>query len=206
MKDEKEGAFLSRIFGICSEEIIRIWCNHKDSPYKNLGRPTIKKIENCEDVRTIGRGSTLDFFFAPRDENGQVDESTGYVVEMKCEIQYEGYKYMKLECIDQIKHHKGEAFKTFLDLHTNSKSYCIEVKPVKGEKKLKEFIDIILVWGSITTDKVTLDEIKKHYGFKDIISVERAINDLIGWKSKEYQRFIEEKKDWTNNMFNDLIK
>jgi hypothetical protein len=34
--------FLSRLFGIFSEEIVRIWCRAPDAPYEDLGRPTIR--------------------------------------------------------------------------------------------------------------------------------------------------------------------
>jgi len=52
-------AFLSRLLGIFSEEIVRLWCDDLRAPYKNLGRPTIKDA-------TSSRGTTLDFTFQSR--------------------------------------------------------------------------------------------------------------------------------------------
>jgi len=75
--------FLSRLFGIFSEDIVRIWCNDSQSPYLDLGRPTIK----IDDEK---RGRTMDFTFQSRD-NGK-----NFVGELKCELEYENYRYMTL--------------------------------------------------------------------------------------------------------------
>ena len=72
------------MFGIFNEEIVRKWCAEEFSPYEDVGRPTIKR--KGDDTR----GSTLDFTFKNKD--GKL-----YIVEMKCELQYEGYKYLELK-------------------------------------------------------------------------------------------------------------
>src|SRR6266496_4310513 len=89
--------FLSRLFGIFSEDIVRIWCNDPRSPYENIGRPTIKPAVG-------GKGYTLDFALR-REQTGAI-----FISEMKCELEYEGYKYLVLASPSQLKHHKGAAF------------------------------------------------------------------------------------------------
>ena len=53
--------FLSRMFGIFSEEIVRTWCDNLKSLYEDLGRPTLKNNNNSG-----GRGWTLDFTLMSR--------------------------------------------------------------------------------------------------------------------------------------------
>ena len=38
--------FISRIFGIFNEEIVRIWCGNPNSSYEDLGRPSLYKRAN----------------------------------------------------------------------------------------------------------------------------------------------------------------
>lgn len=86
------GKYLSRVFGIFSEEIVRQWASDPRCPYENLGRPTLRK-------RGDRVGSTLDFTLRHK--------STGksYVTELKCEIEYQNYKYLVLSDIKQLNHH-----------------------------------------------------------------------------------------------------
>jgi hypothetical protein len=72
--------FLSRVFGIFSEEIVRIWCRSEISDFTDLGRPTIKEVDSET------RGSTLDLTLQSK-SSGKI-----YVAEMKCELQYQNYK------------------------------------------------------------------------------------------------------------------
>ena len=94
--------FLSRLFGIFSEKIIALWADDERAPYQNLGRPTVFTGQNKH-------GHTLDFTLR--------DRATGkiYVAEMKCEIEYQGFKYFVLNKPDQLAHHVKPAFGAFLD-------------------------------------------------------------------------------------------
>src|SRR5690349_3332416 len=51
--------FLSRLFGIFSEEIVSLWAQDDRAPYRSLGRPTIKVVGT-------NRGHTLDFTLRER--------------------------------------------------------------------------------------------------------------------------------------------
>src|SRR5438552_1274581 len=76
--------FLSRLFGLFSEDVVRYWCRHQQAPYEDLGRPTVKLPHERS------WGHTLDFTIR--------DRSTGstHVVELKREIAFENYKYIRL--------------------------------------------------------------------------------------------------------------
>lgn len=85
----EKGSFLSRIFGIFNEEIVRIWARDSRSPYNIFERrPTLFGGS---------RNYTLDFLF---EKDGAL-----FVSEMKCEIQYHNYRYWRLESPAQLKHH-----------------------------------------------------------------------------------------------------
>jgi hypothetical protein len=92
-ENKNRDKFISRFLGIFSENIARIYFSSPYSDYKDLGRPTINK-KNMSD-----RGSTLDFTL----ENKKTKKI--YICEMKCELEFEKYKYLELNDIRQIKHH-----------------------------------------------------------------------------------------------------
>jgi hypothetical protein len=52
--------FLSRLFGLFSEEVVRIWCAQPAARYEDLGRPTLTE-------QGKSRGYTLDFLLRERD-------------------------------------------------------------------------------------------------------------------------------------------
>ena len=87
--------FLSRLFGIFSEEIVRCWASAPEAPYEDLGRPTVKAPTN------ESRGYTLDFTF-----RSKADDAI-YIVEMKSELQYQNYKYLILSEPSQTPLKKG---------------------------------------------------------------------------------------------------
>ncbi len=91
------GKYLARVFGIFSEELIRIWAADSRAPYEDLGRPTLRVVNGSS-------GSTLDFTLRSR-ATGKV-----YVAEMKCEIEYQNYKYFVLTDPRQLDHHNKPAF------------------------------------------------------------------------------------------------
>jgi hypothetical protein len=159
--------FISRFLEIFSESIARIYFSSPYSNYKDLGRPTIKK-KNSSD-----RGSTLDFTL----ENKKTQKI--YICEMKCELQFENYKYLELNDIRQIKHHieHKEAFRRFLDLASNKGQYIVNV--TKANKKNINIDGIILLWGKVTEEVEKMKIIKKEYKLFDVLSLEKMINEMI---------------------------
>lgn len=77
------GKFLSRLFGIFSETIVQIWSEDERAPYRNLGRPTLSGSSGV-------RNPALDFLFECRRTGRR------FVVEQKCEIEFNGFRYFTL--------------------------------------------------------------------------------------------------------------
>ncbi len=179
--------FLARLFGIISEEIVRCWGKAPQAPYEDLGRPTLKEQSGSK------RGSTLDFTFRSKDD-GSV-----YVVEMKCELEFEHYRYLVLESASQLYHHKQPAFQRFLEVAKDQSRYTVFVsgrpQPVNGS---------ILIWGSYT-DQGRI-RVRDYYGFSDILSVENMIRDLLLWHNQDYLDVLQRYADWCGHLFDGLIR
>ena len=151
--------FLSRLFGIFSEEIVRIWCRSPESRYEDIGRPTVTS-EGEE-----GRGSTLDFCLRDR-TSGKL-----YVSEMKCELEYQGYRYLTLTSSKQLHHHSKVAFQRFIGVAAKPGTYAVKVQgnPVSVS-------GAVLIWGSVSDDgrrSVTYDT-----RLFDVLSLEEIIRQL----------------------------
>jgi len=186
------GNFLSRIFGIFNEEPVRIWCRNKNSQYIDLGRPTyhLKKPKN--------RYYTYDFLF---EKDGK-----RYVVEQKCEIAYQNYKYLKLTTGKYLEHHeKKKSFKEFVKMAKTPSFYKVSYKD-KSQDNRKNTVGIhgtILIWGSIENQEKDdpISKLIEKYNFVDILSLERIISDLIKWEDKEYFDFLKKRQEIINSFF-----
>ena len=177
----EKGKFLSRIFGIFSEEIIRIWARDKRSLYSiHDRRPTLYK-ENSK--------YTLDFLL---EKNGEI-----FVSEMKCEIQYQNYKYWRLVDTQQLQHHlKKRAFNLFLSLSRDPKSVI-----VKAGSRI-EIAGTVLVWGAATPKGI--EAVKRQFGISDVLTVESCIRDLVNWSNQEYSEFLRMRERWLSSLFANL--
>jgi len=175
--------FLSRLFGIFNEEPVRIWCAHSESPYGDLGRPTLKKEGT--------RGSTLDFTFRAQND-GRL-----FVGELKCELEYNNYRYLTLTNPAQLAHHSGDAFKRFLAVAEAPDQFTVTVhgRPV-------EILGSILVWGSVTEEGKRA--VMADTGVADVLSLEDIIGDLIRWRSEKYTQFIKDRAEWCDDLFSTL--
>jgi hypothetical protein len=58
------------------------------------------------------------------------------------------------------------------------------------------------VWGSATPEGIKA--VKDQYGFSDVLSVERCIEDLISWKNESYLQLLEEREEWSSSLFRAL--
>ena len=180
----KRDKFLSRVFGIFNEEIIRIWCRNENSPFEDCGRPTVYVDE---------KRYTLDFLL--KDKDGNL-----YLTEMKCELEYQKYKFLKLSESSQVsRHNKKPAFKAFLETAVNPSSYIIKCKKEKVHVK-----GAVLIWGSIFSKEV--ENILKEYSLSYILSTEEIINNLIDWKDDEYISFVGQYKEWSNQLFTSMLE
>ena len=181
----KRDKFLSRLFGIFNEEIIRIWCENRNSPFDDLGRPTIYDSD--------GRHYTLDFLL--KDKDGCV-----FLTEMKCEIEYQKYKFLTLADSKQFNHHRARrAFQLFLEISESPRKYVI--KCAGSEVNIS---GTALVWGRISD--VGEDCVKKDFLLNHVISTEQVVADLVGWEDDNFREFIEQYSDWSNQLFDGLLR
>ncbi|KFX69894.1 hypothetical protein TMS3_0110300 [Pseudomonas taeanensis MS-3] len=180
------GKYLSRVFGIFSEEIVRQWASDPRSPYEDLGRPTLRK-------RGERSGSTLDFTLRHK------NTGKSYVAELKCEIEYQNYKYLVLSDAKQLDHHNKAAFFALLDAAAKNP----EQQAFVNKKELK--IDgAILIWGAATPEgrRAVVDA----KGFFDVLTMAEIIGDLRSWGCEPYRKLVEQKRSWTNEMFDALLQ
>ncbi|CAN7297685.1 hypothetical protein [Mesorhizobium sp. LjNodule214] len=184
--DRERAKFLSRAFGIFSEKIVSVWTGDERSPYENLGRPTIKTGEG-------GRGYTLDFALRER-ASGRV-----YVSEMKCEIEFQNFKFFVLEHVSQLDHHKKPAFEAFQRAARPTVHQTIFV-----EGKSIDTDGAILIWGAVAPEG--RDGAIRAKGFHDVLSVEQICADLASWKCVRYAALIEQRQKWCNELFTSLLE
>jgi hypothetical protein len=175
--------FLSRVFGIFSEEIIRIWCKNEKSAFVDCGRPLLHD--------TDGKNYALDFLLKDK-------EGLNFIAEMKCEIEYQKYKYLTLNSAEQLKHHNKRAFQMLTEIAQSPSKYRVTRN---GEPIVVS--GACLVWGDATDDGIA--KVRQHFGFSHIISVESIINDLISWQDTNYAEFIANYRRWNEELFNGLL-
>ena len=184
--NSKRDNFLSRVFGIFNEDIVRLWCNNSNSHYDDLGRPSLYYCDTDKYTHT-----TLDFTL----QNKETKEI--FISEQKCELAYQNYRYLELNSSDQLKHHDKKAFKRFLQVAKTPNSYNVKIHgqeySVSGS---------ILIWGRVNVDNK--EDIKKHFRFQDILSIENMINDLLEWEDDDYKKYINRRYEWMKELMSNL--
>ena len=177
--------FLSRIFAIFSEELVALWANDSRASYENLGRPTMGTAASP-------KRHTLDFTLRER-ATGKV-----FVAEMKCEIEYQNFRYLRLESVDQLTHHKKEAFEAFLGAAMRPADTVVAVC-----KRAIAIDGAILIWGATTASG--REEVMQSKGLHDVLSVEDICRQLSTWEHKEYRQLLEERSKWTLELVAGLL-
>jgi len=186
--DAARAKFLSRVFGIFSEDIVKLWTGDSRAPYENLGRPTLGK-------RGVDgpKKPQLDFTLRDRRKNEAV-----FVAEMKCEIEYQNFKYFTLRSNDQLDHHKKPAFDAFLQVARSPDDWKVSVNkreiPIKGA---------ILIWGDATPGGK--DQVKQHRKFHEVLTIVEICQDLRSWKCEQFERLLADRRRWCNEMFSELL-
>jgi hypothetical protein len=176
--------FLSRLLGLFGEEIVRLWAAQDGAPYRDLGRPTLWVPDGS------GR-STLDFTFESR-ASGDI-----FVAEMKCELEFENYRYLTLTANSQLSHHQALAFRRFLAFAREPNAFVVKVnaKPVAAS-------GAILAWGAVTAQG-RLD-VQQTTGISDVLSLENMIGDLQAWGVAAYEELLAERAAWCGYLFESL--
>jgi hypothetical protein len=177
--------FLSRLFGLFGEEVVHHWCAQDQARYEDLGRPTLW-------APAASRGHTLDFTLRDR------DSGRTYVAELKCELEYENYKYLRLVNTVQLRANKrSPAFAAFLEIARAPNAYAVRVagreKPVDGA---------ILVWGATTPEGRAA--VIAERGFADVLSVEHMLHDLRAWEADSWSRRVDELRSWSDYLYDFL--
>lgn len=179
--DTRRDKFLARLFGIFSEELVRDWCSDPRSPYEDRGRPTLLSPGDS-------RGATLDFTLRHRN-TGET-----YVAEMKVELEYEGYRYLTLERIDQLEHHRLPAFQRFLAVAREPRAHEVRVggKPTSVD-------GAILIWGAVKEDTKQL--VLAETGLHDVLSMDSIVHDLRAWQPARYVERVGSLRQAANDLF-----
>jgi hypothetical protein len=179
--------FLSRVFGIFSEEIVRIWAGDARAPYEEVepgGRPTLK-------AAGATRGHTLDFLLRDRSTH-QV-----FVVEMKCEIEYQDFRYFVLEKPEQLEHHTKDAFRAFL---AAAGAGSRPSATVRGQEVAYD--GAILIWGAVSEEG--RQAVRAQTGLRDVLSMEAICADLATWRDPHYAQLLQDRLRWSREMFEGL--
>ena len=113
---------------------------------------------------------------------------------MKCEIEYQNFRYFILDHENQLAHHKKPAFAAFLAAARLPDS--AEVR-VRGQKIQTH--GAILIWGAIETDAVA--PIRTSTGLHDILSLEKICRDLVDWQNPDYLALIAQRREWCDRLF-----
>ncbi|HEV2128106.1 MAG TPA: hypothetical protein VGR22_05745, partial [Thermomicrobiales bacterium] len=100
-REHARDTYLSRLFALFSEQVVRVWCMCPQAPYEDIGRPTLYEPG-------VSRGSTLDFTLRDR-ASGRT-----FVSELKCELEYDNYRYLRLTHASQLAHPTSTAFQRLL--------------------------------------------------------------------------------------------
>jgi hypothetical protein len=183
--NSKRDKFLSRLLGLFSEDIVRIWARDPLSPYEDLGRPTVIDL-------SVQKSSVMDFMLRHKDTGAL------FVTEMKCWPEYEGYRWLKLAAsagvLEKLK--EPAAFVRFLAMarDLDRKFYAVRV-----QGKSVEWSGCILVWCSADEHEVIFA--REQYLFHDVLSLDHIITDLIIWQNEEYKQFLQEREAWCLYLF-----
>jgi hypothetical protein len=180
----KRDKYLARLFGLFAERIVHTWCACPQARYEDLGRPTLYPPGSA-------RGSTVDFTLRDR-TNGNI-----YVAELKSELEYYGYRYLRLTNPSQLTHHTSPAFIRFLEVARNSQALTVRCSgnPIQAN-------GAILVWGATSAEGHNL--VMADFGFADVLSLEEMTVDLGDWSPEQWVTLMAEYRTWSNQLFDFL--
>jgi hypothetical protein len=153
------------------------------APYEDLGRPTVRAAGET-------RGYTFDFTFRSKDDGGI------YMVEMKCWLEYANYRYLTLESLSQLDRagREQKAFRVFLNAALDMSRYTVTV-----QGRPQAVNGAVLIWGRCAEPGRT--HVMAQYGFKDVLSLEGIVSDLVRWQNQDYARLIHTYEVWCGELF-----
>lgn len=177
------GAYLSRMFAFFSEEIVRHWTRCDQSPFRDLGRPVIWDSDGSS------RFHVLDFTLE------RLADGARLVAELKCEVEFERYRYLVLTDVEQLDHHaRNPAFRKFLRAASEPGSQRVTI----GGREI-ETHGAVLVWGVVTERGRAA--VQQKYGFAEVLSVEQMLTDLRNWRNPEWANWVGVRRSWAGELF-----
>lgn len=177
------GKFLSRLFGIFSETIVQIWSEDERALYRNLGRPTLSGSSPV-------RNPTLDFLFECRRTGKR------FVVEQKCEIEFNGFRYFTLTGPEQLKHHNKYAFTAFLAAARGDTPAARDWKV--GSRQFT--VDgAILIWGAVSA--AGREAVMNETGLHDVLGLDRIVAECAEWRPEAYCHLVNDRRSWCEQLF-----
>ncbi len=113
---------------------------------------------------------------------------------MKCEIEYERFRYFVLTSPEQLNHHTKSAFRSFLRAAREPGAARATVRghivPIDGA---------ILVWGAATQSGCAA--VQEHYKLADVLTVESMIGHLTRSNDAGYVALLRTRRQWLDEMF-----
>jgi hypothetical protein len=173
--------YLSRLFGIFSEDVVRHWCSDPNSRYADLGRPALWAGGAYR--------HTLDFTLRDR-ESGRA-----FVAELKTELAFENYRYLRLREPGQLRAgRRGATFDAFLALAKDPDAYEVRVgrRPTRVSGS-------ILIWAATTPTGKTA--VMERFGFEEVLSLEEMIDDLKVRGAVSWRQRIDQLLGWSRQLF-----
>src|SRR5699024_7488602 len=120
-----------------------------------------------------------------------------YVVEQKCEIEYQNYRFMVLTDPQQLAHHNKPAFAAFLNAASPKPGYQTFV----GGQEVQPH-GSILVWGAATPSG--RQAVIQTYGLHDVLTISSMVQDMQAWQYGPYLELIGQRQLWANELFSGL--
>lgn len=180
--DARRDNYRSRLFGMFSEDIARIWGQNPSAPYRYLGRPTIFDGAAY---------ATVDFLFGAPD-------GRRFVAEQKSELAWMSYAYLRLVDGKQVDHHAGKpAFDWFLEAAREPAK-----RPVRVAGKPVAVDGAILVWGAVEPEG--RQSAIETFGFHDVLSLESMLDDLRAWQDPAWAARLDELDAWSSGLLEAL--
>lgn len=198
LSNNDKANYLSRVFGIFYEGLIGFWLETQGFNLK--GRPSVYNLNDHY------LNKTFDYMVEKNRKN--------FIAEAKCYVAYQNFTQMELttNLLDEYDDpSEKSAFQLFLKLgskkepYKNYKFYCKEYSETRIRPDGK-----ILIWARLKKDEVK--NIKKKYHFSYLFSVQEIITDMINEiknkskKGKEYYQYVQNRKNWTNELFKSLLR
>jgi hypothetical protein len=175
---------LAKVFGLFTEDLVKMWCECAQSDYENLGRPTIR-------LPGERRGSTLDFTFRRR-RGGRV-----FVGELKCWPEYENHRHLKFtgpRNVAFLQNEGKQAWLRFLQVAHDPEG--VEVFVLGRQVRIS---GSILVWCGVAAEGRRWA--KRELGMTDVLSLEQMVNDLREWNPSGYSAYLRDRASWCRELF-----